>query len=307
VPSGQRALGSRTKDVLTDVQQEKQGKPIFPPVVDLNGNYVYYESRINKVEYDYIVANKLYSKAGQRAFLLKPAPPNKIDFPKGSKATLSPGSIEIKAMWKQLGANDDPGRFYTIQAIRVDPVTKTASPRPIQFGLVGLHIVTRTKLAPNWIWSTFEHEDNAPDVCERMPRPHYNFFDPTQPLPKEGFGNRPKNNDDLDPNPKPTQIARVENNHLITAPWTLDLNATMQTHLKETVWGKYRLVSTQWPNTPSDDGLPVPPRLTNTIAETYIQKEGSCMRCHKRAGTAYTDQNGPAPSANFSYLLQSAQ
>jgi hypothetical protein len=308
---GQRILVSPTKNVLADFLQPDLEGPRFRPITDLNGNYVFYETRLNKTMYNYINANTLYSKAGQSAFLQKPAPANAIDFPKGSNGSnlpSSPASVAIKAMWKQLGAGDDPDRFYTIQAIRVDPVSKKPSPKPIPFGLVGLHIVTRTASAPSWIWSTFEHNDNVPDAGELKLKYHYNFFDPKKPLPAGGFGFQPTNNVAVANPTIPTQIARVLNNNLINADWTIELNATMQTKLAGTVWANYRLVSTQWPSPVI--GLFIPCRLTNTVAETYVQNDafaGSCLRCHSVAKSAGTDRNGVKAPANFSYLLRQAR
>ena len=42
----------------------------------------------------------------------------------------------------------------------LDPVTGQCAPTLV--GLVGLHIVQKTKSRPQWIWSTFEQVDNVP-------------------------------------------------------------------------------------------------------------------------------------------------
>jgi hypothetical protein len=310
-PKGQRVLVSQTKNVLASFLQPDLEEPRFRPITDVNGNYVFYETRLNRTLYDYIFANTLYSKAGQSAFLDKPPPANTIEFPKGSNglsAPLSPASVVIKSMWKQLGAGDNHERFYTIRAIRVDPVTKQLSPTLIPFGLVGLHIVTRTVSAPSWIWSTFEHNENAPDVGELKLRARYNFFDPSKPMPARGFGFEPASNAPVANPTTPTQIARVLNNNLINAAWTAELNATMQAKLAGKVWANYRLVSTQW-QLPMIGKL-IPCRLTNTVAETYVQNDasaGSCMRCHSIAKTAGTDRSGVKATSNFSYLLRMAR
>ena len=56
---------------------------------------------------------------------------------------------------------DDPSRFYTTTALILDTKTKTCEPRLV--GLVGLHVVMKTKQLPQWLWATFEQVDNAPD------------------------------------------------------------------------------------------------------------------------------------------------
>jgi hypothetical protein len=102
----------------------------------------------------------------------------------------------------------------------------------------------------------------------------------------------------------------VLNNNLINDPWTQCLNKTMQQKLAGQVWANYRLVTTQWHNPPDPDTDPttfIPPKLTNTVMETYIQTGGSCMLCHKSAMTAGAGPTGMPASANFSYFLQKAQ
>src|SRR6202034_160551 len=49
---------------------------------------------------------------------------------------------------------------YTRSALVLDPQSGTCS--TLTVGLVGLHIVQKTKTRPQWIWSTFEQVDNVP-------------------------------------------------------------------------------------------------------------------------------------------------
>ncbi len=196
------------------------------------------------------------------------------------------------------------------------PSTRTGMVRQFDSGIAlsrpqyvaASQLLSSSVKAARWIWSTFEHVDNAPDAGETMLKPRHNFNDPTKPQPTSGFGFRPPTNDPVANPTTPTQITRVLNNNLITAPWTKNLNAAMQTRLAGTVWENYRLVSTQWP---APRGGPIIPcQLTNTVAETYIQNDSfsaSCMRCHGVAQTAGTTKAGQTRPANFSYLLQMAQ
>jgi hypothetical protein len=309
---GQKVLFASSKNVLAEVFQASFGESLLPPIADLNGKYVFFEIHLNKPEYDYIVSNTLYSKDGQTAFLARvPAPT--IGFPQGSGSTNAYGAIEVKAAWKQLGPGDDATKFYSVAATLIDPVTGNTIP-DVPMGLVGLHLITRTNSASQWVWSTFEHVSNCPDAPPAPAPPagsHFNFNDPSQPQSANGYGFKPQNNTPV-ASPKPTQITRVLNNALINGQWTQCLNSTMQAKLKGTVWANYRLVTTQWPNPTSGGGVQfLPSNLTNTTMETYIQDSsfsGSCMNCHNFAATAGTLPNnaGTAP-ANFSYLLQKAQ
>jgi hypothetical protein len=290
---------------LSEIDQANFGKALLPPIADLNSRYIFYDSRLNPIEYQYITTNSLYNANGQTVFLKT----NTISFPSGNSDNKAYGSIEVKAAWKQVGNGDDPSKFYTIMATMIDPITHQPSPEPVAFALVGFHIITRTANAPDWIWSTFEHADNCPDVGATNLNSHYNFNDPRGTQSSNGYANKPENNTPA-PTPSPTQITRVLNNTLINDPWTQCLNKTMQRELTGTVWANYRLITTQWHNPPDPSTDPftfIPTNLTNTVMETYIQTSGSCMLCHKAAMTAGTGSIGGPASANFSYFLQRAQ
>ena len=327
---GQKVLFATSKNVLSEIAQAGFGTNTFPWIADLNSNYVFYEIHLNKPEYDYIVENKLYSQDGQTAFLKSGGT---ISFPQGSTKTNSYGAIEVKAAWKEIGPRDDPTTFYTVQATLIDPATGNQIPN-VSIGLVGLHIITRTSHASQWVWSTFEHVANAPDappppqasgatVEPLQPGSHFSFNDPTQPQQAKGYNFEPQwplsSGKPPPEHPTSTQITRVVNNLCINGAWTQSLNSTMQAELAGTVWANYRLVSTQWPSGSSATGCAsvgpavfCPGNLTNTTMETYVQNSsffGSCMNCHNAAQTAGTlpPPNSGTASANFSYLLQSAQ
>ena len=313
---GQKVLLASSKNELSDIFQASFGVIAkFPWIADVNGNYVFYEIHLNKPDYEYVVcptqpqpcsaSNNLYSQDGQTKFL-SAVPTPAINFPQGSTKTNSYGAIEVKAAWKEIGAGDDATKFYTVQATKIDPHTDQPSTTPVTFGLVGLHIVTRTDSGPDWVWSTFEHVLNAPDVDGTLGS-HYNFNDPTQSQPTVGYGNKPSLPQPPQMPPAApltsTQITRVVNNTLINDPWTQCLNSTMKAELAGTVWANYRLVTTQWL---SSTGF-TPTVVSNTTMETYVQNGISCMSCHTAAKTAGTAPNGSPVSANFSYLIMTAQ
>ena len=151
------------------------------PLVDQNGNWVRYQTRINREEFEYIRSNGLYSQDGQVAFSHREAD-NQVELPVNDGARRH-GAIEIKLAWKELGPNDDPKRFLTrwITADLSEASKPGETPRSRRFlaGLVGMHIAMRTKSSPEWIWSTFEQIDNVRQ--NRYPDgrfTHANFFDP---------------------------------------------------------------------------------------------------------------------------------
>jgi hypothetical protein len=158
VPKGQSPapwgapLGPR---ILLD-RQEIDGFTLL----DVKGQPVLNEIRMNQGAFDYIMQRKLYSQAGQLAFFNGSEQP--IAFPSES--------IEIKAAWLILDPLDPRTKtYYTIHASYVDPMTGQS--HAVLAGLAGFHIAS--KLLPNWFWTTFEHTGNqqmtkAPD---RTPDP----------------------------------------------------------------------------------------------------------------------------------------
>lgn len=272
------------------------------PLTDKNGRFVRYEVRMNQDEYNYIIQNDLWNKAGQAG--------KTINFPEGKTSYGPVGAMEIKAAWKVLGEGDDASRFYTIQAIVFNDNKGTPSPgkNPVTLGLIGLHILHKAKGQGKWLWSTFEQNDNLKSF--------------SYPAGKPNVQTAQKPYTELDPTGKPlntpvnvTRINPIEN------PAT-DMNAGYQKLLAGSVWANYSLVATQWSG--NLGGLPKPAYMANTVIETYTQgtsppsdtpvaypqsgynpfahdSSSSCIKCHSVATTA---QNTPA---DFSFLLGNAQ
>ena len=120
-----------------------------------NGRYVRYQTLYNRVEFDEIVRNKFYLRSN-----LPVVPSPRPDEPVFQFAN---GSIAIKAAWLDMAgiSRARRKRFYTRSAIVKDPATGKCS--SVTVGLVGLHIVQKTPSRPQWIWSSFEQVDTAPN------------------------------------------------------------------------------------------------------------------------------------------------
>jgi hypothetical protein len=294
-------------------------------VTDQNGRFVRYEITMNVDEYGYLTdpKNNLWNRAGQDSFA------SPISFPNGPSPYGSIGAIEIKAAWKVLSQREiDSRRFYTSTAIVFNDDKGSPSPGkiPVTLGLVGLHIIHKTRQQPTWTWSTFEHVDNLKPPPGSPPGRKASFFNPDCPPatcpPNVQTAARPYT--ELSPNGtpinKPVQIMRVnpvgDNN-------VDDLNKTFRALLQGSVWANYQLISTQWVGEAGT--LPKPPFLANTVLETYIQMPkppsdgpfpypnsqynpfapgvtSSCLKCHSVATTA----SGKA-RADFSFILGEAQ
>lgn len=166
----------------------------------------------------------------------------------------------------------------------LDPQTGNCSAATV--GLVGLHIVQKTPIRPQWIWATFEQVDNVPPAVAGGPG-KFNFND------GKGGAMPTANPYPIDPvtvpTPAPFNVQRVTPIH----PSTASTNVAYRNLLKGSVWQFYQLVMTQWPLVPSQPSTPGTPANTfpgtnatsafaNVTMETFDQANvrSGCMACH---------------------------
>ena len=306
----------KTPTVLTDFSQPFNTGPL----IDQNGNYTRYEILVNKPMFDYILQNTLYSKAGQKVFS------GAVKFPCGV-LNGAEGAIMVKSSWKVISAADK-NRFHSQTVLVYSPASQNpkyaASCSTKLMGLVGLHIGHKTNSGAQWLWSTFEHVDNAPteaDVASKKFKPQYNYYNPnctTANCPPNQVPPRPWN---------PTKVSSfhsqvVRMNMFKGNEFAFESAAARNAEAlklllgvsSSSVWQNYELISTMWPtNTgqcvanPGDPlGTPAPNFLANTTLETYIQGmvpnvSSNCIECHNNA-----TMTTPVPS-DFTYILQRAQ
>ena len=255
-----------------------------------NGRLTMYEVRMNEDEFNYIDQNTLYDAKVQKSFVLS------------SGINLPDGAIETKAAWIEL---DDPSlysSYKTSQAIVKYPNDPT--PHEVTVGLVGLHIIHKTKFAQQFVWATFEHvglDPTATDVQNKSFSPPYVYFNPNCDPSTDHYKcqlNTPPTS--TDPYDAPMQVDRV---HPISSSNTdnvAGLNQAMWNLIAgsnpNSVFLNYQLVDVLWPNmstsvpagatTPLTQGDPQPnPRVqpvNNTSLETYIQ-QATCLDCHASA------------------------
>lgn len=136
--------------------------PLTPKLlVDLHGNPIQYEVRINRPVFETVRALGLYSLKGQLAYFNDVSSPP-LNFPFGS--------FECKAAWTILDA-DDPPTYHTALAV----VNVGTQAKPVleerTVGLTGMHVLTKPTGYPNWFWCTFVHRDNAartPTITEHF-------------------------------------------------------------------------------------------------------------------------------------------
>ncbi|CAA0096800.1 Uncharacterised protein [BD1-7 clade bacterium] len=142
-------------------------------LVDQNGRAVYTTMVVNGTYLEFIENNKLYSAEGLEANATKDPD---LNFPEGS--------MSIKASWMIVSDADKPqfSGLYTREAllyplVTVDGIVTTADNQvdkqagkknqdliSAEVALVGLHIAVVVKDHPEFIWASFEFNDNAPNV-----------------------------------------------------------------------------------------------------------------------------------------------
>jgi hypothetical protein len=239
---------------LSEVKQAIGGT-----LTDQHGNLTYYEKAANVISYDFIREKKLYKGDGQAMY-------GPVIFPFGA--------IEVKAAWRIMTDGDDQTRYYTAPAI----VLENGRDKKATVGLVGLHIITKTPNAPQWIWSTFEQVDNVtgPTPAGAVA---WSYNNPASTAPA---------NIETPPG-TPTQVERYRKN-LPDA-----INSRWQEALKGTSWQYYQLIGVQYPTR-----KPEPNMLANVVMETYIQPQSSCIDCHSGANTL------TRANSDFSFMLLDA-
>jgi hypothetical protein len=283
-------------------------------LVAQNGTLVRYLAAYNQIEFNQILVKEW--------FLAKRLPHSGTDEP----VVFLDGSLSVKSAWVDMAKVGPPPIHYTIRhpetfhrikAWLYDPYTHTCE-RHIM-GLVGLHIVHKTPLRQQWVWSSFEHVDNVPPDVQSLPNGETTVPDPSCPTPSNPMSRYTFNDGTRTPMqnmlfpldqlfaancpPAPVNIARNRpiNRDADVVRSTKDTNAIWQTELKKrnSVWQYYQLVMTQWPigarkcgsgpcGTPmttapgSGPGQLEHSAFANTTLETWSQTEltTGCMSCH---------------------------
>ncbi len=324
--------------------------PGHEPLVDRAGNYILNEARMNPIEVNQIVNNGWYAAKNLAQFDNKfdnEGNPfelmcsNKQIYPSNlhSKVPCSgndfEGVIELKAAWMVF---PDPvpdqrkSKYYTTtRTFDVETVNGEKKSVTVPVGLVGLHIVHKTS-KNGWIWSTFEHKDNAPDDKDKKqpPMDHYNLFDKSctgncgenEPHAKEPYRWRDefpnavtKENGEIKPQ-MPSQITRL----VPIPPLVQSLNSEWKRALEEvpgaSVWQNYQLIGVQWlesPYVPYETNGNLrgvkPLKLANVTLEPYVQKSdlgSSCIACHTHAVLPPV-QDIKDVKADFSFLIGHAK
>lgn len=118
------------------------------------------EVRRNRPSFDYIVGNNLNTQPGLAAAYKKATTTS-------WRVSLPTDAVEVKADWLPVATLVDWLAQNKVK-LSVDQVKQryyTTVSNGQLYGLVSMHI--SSKEIPNWVWATFEHEDN-PGRCDTM-------------------------------------------------------------------------------------------------------------------------------------------
>jgi hypothetical protein len=328
------------------------------PLVDREGNYILNESRMNHIEFNQIFRNNWYSATNlqgfdneDKKFMLMCSKNDSDGFYPSTDFGKVPcsnnedeGTIELKAAWKVFPdpvPDERKSKYYTTK--RTFNVTTINGEKTVTvpLGLVGFHILHKTS-NQGWVWSTFEHKDNAPDANNLSASGNYNLYDSdckkncetNTPHPPPSFDCTPDGNckyywsdelhavNSMNQPQIPSQITRL----IPIKDYANDLNKAWQKELntisKDSVWQNYQLIGVQWLQTPTSPyfeipGVPsgtrgvLPGKLANVTLEPYVQKiptGSSCIACHtQRATLRDAKLQDTFVHTDFSFFITRAQ
>jgi hypothetical protein len=143
------------------------------PAADDVERIIRYTSKANRAHYTYVVAHKYwYALRDPAGVTLSPyeiAGKNFTDavaanrFPiQGEQVQFPVGSIEVKAAFRPLTAQEEAGGRYHMTRVRYYQKGQGGEACYAEgvWGLLALHIVQKTPTAPAFTWATFEQADN---------------------------------------------------------------------------------------------------------------------------------------------------
>lgn len=301
-------------------------------LVDQQNRSVYYSQHVNKTFYDF-VRKRFFSQQPGGTF-----DPDLLASAVGSNDFFIPGAMELKVSWKIVEAGTEvstnkkvftiPAEIYGLKLVDGKIVVDTASTHPATVALVGMHVVGVVEDHPEFIWATFEHQDNAPDLPagltpgsnEPVSDTSWTFY--AAKTPAGGSNQNPagtlslnEKTQALDPAVNvfrrfafgtitggPSASVNVANIQQINAFTARKLEPS------DSVWKNYIEVGAIWmlPNTLKPDQFPSvelrgSTMLSNATMETYTQNEQQCFSCHNSLPSfkSFVGSELKLPGTNF--------
>ncbi len=183
------------------------------PLIDRFGNFLRFEIVVSPATFNNIVGDQLHDKDTLNALTddvnMWCGTP---DYTGGDPANAQMGAMVLKAAWMDVheapaATTLDLSRYHTEDLLVYTPSYRNAtgveSCELRKMAMVGMHVEHKTLRQPSWIWTTFEHVDNAPS-CEGLlpapgpgsPGPGPNTSCPTSVSQSYNFYGMECNNDD---------------------------------------------------------------------------------------------------------------
>ncbi|MDG1332336.1 MAG: cytochrome P460 family protein [Crocinitomicaceae bacterium] len=283
---------SKVSPVVNETDQAVGGV-----LLDKNSNLVHYEVYMNKPMFQYVLENEFYNALKQAG--------SDINFPEGS--------MELKASWRILDRKNkkEAKRYHTAEALVYIPeagklAKDTNIPDDVRkkidtcsvhlVGLVGLHIVYKTPSNPNFVWMTFEHNDNLETEQTKKEGITPSFFDKSKITDETHLNCRQWDC----PDQEMTQVTRQNP----IPDWVKNANKKYQKKLKKkkSIWANYELIGVQWATDSKREGEQSLPNLANSTMETFNQTASSCIGCH-----TFARSTNPTILSDFSWVMGRAQ
>jgi hypothetical protein len=299
-------------------------------VVDQNGRPIFYTSFVSPEYYEFVRTTKLYLKANYQAAS------NNLNFPKKA--------VELKSSWRVVSPGESADGFFTTKAMVPKLLCKDGAgnctgdnvgvdmtnQEEVTVALVGLHVVGVLEGHPEFVWSTFEHMKNAPDLPAGVP------INSPNPVSAEGFTFYRANTAAKDCNVENTTTLSLDVAAQKLSPVTevfrqfafgggdsgdtaniKSLNASVHDQLDAaSIWKNYMLVGGVW-FANGDDLVPglngtqmqqfavASLQLSNSTMETFSQNppgngQSNCFSCHSTRNV----QSLGAKNLNISHILR---
>jgi hypothetical protein len=292
-------------------------------LIHRDGRAIYYSINMNSTYYDFIRGKKYFD------------PDVYVNAPDTENFPI--GTLEFKYAWRIVQEGEDTSKFFVRPAeinllverdgkVVVDPKQKTT----VNVALVGAHVVGVVKDHPEFIWATFEHVENAPDLPSGiLPNSDTPVSDKDWTFYKAGIPAKDSNQ----PNANKVKIADPAKQTLTpithvfrqfawgsqpsddrNAQDIVALNSAVrtQTLAGAAVWRNYMLIGGTWlpPNSlrPNENYFlraVASTRLSNATMETFTQTL-NCFGCHSTRGSTRDGVTLPPKNMNISHAMTDA-
>jgi hypothetical protein len=176
-----RVLGQVSK-VDDSFEEASTGGLSGDPVIDRFGGFLRYEILLSPATYDDIIQQQLYDSTHLMSLTSDiNLQCGTSSYTGGDPANAAMGDIVVKNAWMDVtdalqSGEIDASQYHLDQVLVYTPYYRNSTGRPScelrTMALVGMHIAHKTTNQPTWIWSTFEHNLNAPDCTGPMPGPN---------------------------------------------------------------------------------------------------------------------------------------